>query len=141
MSLNYVTIAPTLRMYLGTAKRFCVFMGPKFGYLVRAKCTHYNLEGEHTYDLLNEEDLQNLAKQNRYMQHAKMKRCVWGIKFGWDYESKHGLMLGMLLGGEIGLSGILVHDMSEKKHINLCKNNVISTSQLFSIGYNFAKLL
>jgi hypothetical protein len=140
MSLNYLTIAPTLRMYLGKTKQFCVFMGPKFGYLVRAKCTYYDSEGENTYDLLAEDELEELSKKNIYMKDTKMRRCVWGITFGWDYESKHGLILSMLLGGEVGISGTVVHDTSEKP-ILFCKNNVVSTLQLFSIGYNFAKLL
>lgn len=128
MALNYFMVAPMLRWYPGKAKQFCIFIGPRLGYLYSAKYKE-KVKGRETLNV-------NLLKNS--LQDAKMRRWDWSITFGWDYETKKGFIWGALFSADVSLSKILKFEKSQEgEEVNF--RNLYG--QVLYIGYNFAKLL
>jgi hypothetical protein len=133
-------IAPTLRVYMGTNKKFCFFLGPQVGYLRNAKFKKAGHDGKNkVLDYFVEEDLEEMGFGGRKINHWAL-----GLKWGWDYECNNGLIIGGLLTIEWGGKG---SDAASKKGSSGSSSSGESLSlsflrgvEIFYLGYNFAKL-
>jgi hypothetical protein len=93
---GYCKIAPTLRVYVGTNKKFCFFLGPQVGFLLSSGLKYQNYYGkEKVLEILVEKNLESTG-----LKGHKLNRVAYGVKFGWDYESENGFIIGVLFGRE-----------------------------------------
>jgi len=124
---DYISLSPSLRMYPGKDRQFCIFLGCSFAVLVRAKLQA--LEDDEaigdSIDLLSEE----------IPEEGRPKRFDVGIIYGLDYEFDNGILLGYCV--DWGLTNVWPKRKNVKKSQQPKAEN--RTVQLW-IGYNFAKL-
>jgi hypothetical protein len=136
---SYVKIAPTLRVYVGKDKQFCLFFSPQMGYLLSAKQKSQDYNGkEEVLNYFVAKDLEEIKGKD-----YEVNRRARGTKFGWDYECKNGLIIG----------GIFTSEWATENPDTTKKGNPGSSSsakkldllflqgqQVLYLGYNFAKL-
>jgi hypothetical protein len=138
VDMTCLKIAPTLRVYMGTDKQFCLFFSPQVGYLSSAKMKYLDHDRkEKVLDFFVAEDLEKAIGQKGY----KVNRWGKGIKFGWDYECKNGLVLGGIFTSEWQLANPNAEDKKNKSGDKSIDIPFLHGQQMFYIGYNFAKLL
>jgi hypothetical protein len=142
-TMGYLKIAPTLRVYMGADRQFCLLFGPQLGWLASAKIKQQTIDNkgkrkEEVKDLLVEKDREEILGKG-----IKVNRFARGFKLGWDYECQNGLIVGGVLTGEFATSNSYAQTQSRLESpsddhgIDLL---VLQGQQLFYIGYNFAKL-
>lgn len=135
-------IAPTLRVYMGKNKKFCLFLGPQVGYLSQAqlRMKKHDNKKERIVDYFSEEDLKAIK-----LEGYKVNRWAWGLKFGCDYESKKGLIIGGLLNVELPIGNRNTFKKESNSGSSSSSKSLdvlwLGGQQVFYLGYNFAKLL
>jgi hypothetical protein len=137
----YYKIAPTLRVYMGKNKKFCFFLGPQMGYLASDEWKCQDDYGkEKILDMLAEKDLEKTNIKGR-----KLNRWANGFKFGWDYESEKGFIIGVLFGKEWAIGNRNTLNKASRSTSSSSNKNLdalwLEGIDLFYLGYNFAKLL
>ena len=124
---DYISLSPSLRMYTGKDRQFCIFLGCSFAVLVRAKAQVWEDDeaiGDST-DFLSK----------KIPEEGRPKRFDMGIIYGLDYEFDTGILLGFSV--DSGFTQIFKRLKSVKESQQPKVEN--RTVQLW-IGYNFAKL-
>jgi hypothetical protein len=128
LNLQIWKIAPTVRMYVGSGKRLCLFLGPQIAILARATEEYLSCGKVKQINLLDRDRDGKLAKTKTF------------LKLGWDYECENGVIVGGMFATEWKLN-----DDSKKIAKKTAKGYVdifpSASQQLFYVGYNFARLL
>jgi hypothetical protein len=128
LNLQIWKIAPTIRVYVGSGKRLCFFLGPQIAILARANLESLSFGKVKQFNLLDHDRDDKVAKTKTF------------LKLGWDYECENGVIVGGVFTTEWKLN-----DGSKKmaKEPAKCDLDLFpsASQQLFYVGYNFAKLL
>lgn len=117
--LNYVMLSAIPRFYLGSARQFSLFIGPRVGWLTSAKAQRFVSEKKQG------PEVDSLKKG------APFKRINWGVIWGADYEFESGFILGTE--GNLGLTSLFKGGEPEDRELIF--------SGGVTLGYNFAKLI
>jgi hypothetical protein len=131
VNFHYISLSPSLRMYPGHDRQFCIFLGPYFSYLLSAKSQFYRnneAKGDPS-DWLDK----NMPEEKR------PKRFDIGGVLGIDYEFDSGVLLGGYLAADFGITNLCKkrEGMSEETQQPQYRNFSLLHAW---IGYNFAKL-